>query len=130
MSELQELKNVFTGLQTLYETHFPKVDPALLHSLLIEIEKDLKKDPFYMLEIFTKPGTDTEKMRDYIMQRSGMVPSIHDYGTHYVVNQRLSLEILKGLSELDEVVEITGDYTGGVISSGASHEKRHPKEFQ
>lgn len=130
MSELQEIKNVFIGLQTLYETHFPKVDPGLLHSLLSEIEKDPKKNPFYMLEIFTKPGTDTEKMRDYIMQRSGMVPSIHDYGTHYVVNQRLSLEALKELSGLDEVVDITGDYAGGVISSGASHEKRHSKEFQ
>jgi hypothetical protein len=130
MSELQEIKNVFVGLQTLYETHFPKVDPGLLHSLLSEIEKDPKRHPFYMLEIFTKPGTDTEKMRDYIMQRSGMVPSIHDYGTHYVVNQRLSLEALKELSELDEVVDITGDYAGGVISSGASHEKRLSKEFQ
>ena len=130
MSELQEIKNVFVGLQTLYETHFPKVDPGLLHSLLSEIEKDPKRHPFYMLEIFTKPGTDTEKMRDYIMQRSGMVPSIHDHGTHYVVNQRLSLEALKELSELDEVVDITGDYAGGVISSGASHEKRHSKEFQ
>ena len=130
MSEFQEIKNVFVGLQTLYETHFPKVDPGLLHSLLSEIEKDPKRHPFYMLEIFTKPGTDTEKMRDYIMQRSGMVPSIHDYGTHYVVNQRLSLEALKELSELEEVVDITGDYAGGVISSGASHEKRHSKEFQ
>ncbi len=66
MSELHEIKNVFAGLQTLYETHF---------------------------------------------------------------NQRLSLEILKELSELDEVVEITGDYTGGVTGRGASHEKRHSKEF-
>jgi len=129
MSELHEIKNVFAGLQTLYETHFPKVDPELLHSLLIGIEKDPKKDPFYMLEIFTKWGTDTEKMRDYIMQRTGMVPSIYDYGTHYVVNQRLSLEALKELSKLDEVVDITGDYTGGVTGSGASHEKRHSKEF-
>jgi len=115
MSELHEIKNVFAGLQTLYETHFPKVDPELLHSLLIGVEKDPKKYPFYMLEIFTKPGTDSE----------GMVPSIHDYGTHYVVNQRLSLEVLKELSELDDVVEITGDYTGGVTGRGASHEKRH-----
>ena len=63
------------------------------------------------------------------MQRTGMVPSIYDYGTHYVVNQRLSLEALKELSKLDEVVDITGDYTGGVTGSGASHEKRHSKEF-
>jgi hypothetical protein len=130
MSELREIKNVFSGLQTLYETHFPKVDPGLLHSLLIAVQKDPDKDPFYMLEIFTKPGTNIEKMRDYIMQKTGMVPSIHDNGTHYVVNQRLSLEFLRELSELDEVEDIAGDYTGGVTGRGASHEKRRSREVQ
>lgn len=77
-----------------------------------------------MVEIFTKPGTDAEKMRDYIMQKTGMVPSIHDNGTHYVVNQRLSLEFLKELSNLEEVIDIAGDYTGGVTGRGASHEQR------
>ena len=77
-----------------------------------------------MVEIFTKPGTDAEKMRDYIMQKTGMVPSIHDNGTHYVVNQRLSLEFLKELSDLEEVIDIAGDYTGGVTGRGASHEQR------
>lgn len=33
-----------------------------------------------MVEIFTKPNTDSEAMRDYILQKTGMVPSIHDNG--------------------------------------------------
>ncbi len=80
-----------------------------------------------MVEIFTKPGTDAEKMREFIMQKTGMVPSIHDNGTHYVVNQRLSLEFLKELSDLEQVIDIAGDYTGGVTGRGASHEQREPK---
>ena len=90
----------------------------------MSIEENPEKVPFYMVEIFTKPGTDTEKMRGYIMQKTGMVPSIHDNGTHYVVNQRLSLEFLKELSNLEEVIDIAGDYTGGVTGRGASHEQR------
>ena len=35
MSELQELRNVFHGLETLYSTCLPKVDPVLLNDLLI-----------------------------------------------------------------------------------------------
>ena len=124
MSELREIKSVFLGLRTLYQTYFPKVDPTLVHSLLMSIEENPEKVPFYMVEIFTKPGTDAEKMRDYIMQKTGMVPSIHDNGTHYVVNQRLSLEFLKELSNLEEVIDIAGDFTGGVTGRGASHEQR------
>ncbi len=90
----------------------------------MSIEENPEKVPFYMVEIFTKPGTDAEKMRDYIMQKTGMVPSIHDNGTHYVVNQRLRLEFLKELSNLEEVIDIAGDYTGGVTGRGASHEQR------
>ena len=100
MSELREIKSVFLGLRTLYQTYFPKVDPNLVHSLLMSIEENPEKVPFYMVEIFTKPGTDAEKMRDYIMQKTGMVPSIHDNGTHYVVNQRLRLGIPQRIVKL------------------------------
>jgi hypothetical protein len=40
-TELQEIRNVFQGLETLYHTYLPKIDPALLHDILIrEQEKD------------------------------------------------------------------------------------------
>ena len=80
-----------------------------------------------MVEIFTKPNTDSEAMRDYILQKTGMVPSIHDNGTHYVVNHRLTLEFLKDLSNSEDVIDIAGDFTGGVTGRGASHEPRDHK---
>ena len=115
------------GLQTLYQTYFPKVDPSLIHSLLNSLQRDPEKSPFYMVEIFTKPGTNSESMRDYILQKTGMVPAIYDNGTHYVVNQRVNLEYLKELSEMDEVMDISGDYTGGLTGRGASREQRESK---
>ena len=32
---LRDIRNVFQGLQTLYETYLPKVDPILIHDLLV-----------------------------------------------------------------------------------------------
>ena len=34
-----------------------------------------------------------------------MVPAIYDNGTHYVTNQRLSLEALKELYDYEDVLE-------------------------
>jgi hypothetical protein len=42
----------------------------------------------YTVEVFTKKGIDSEKAKMYIIQKTGMVPSIYDNGTHYVTNQR------------------------------------------
>jgi hypothetical protein len=120
MSELREIKRAFQGLQTLYETYLPKVDPALINDLLSRQQKKPGDSPFYMVEIFTKPRIDEEAKRNYILSKTGMVPSIHDKGTHYVTNHRLSLDLLKELSEPDDVLEITGDYTGGLTGVGSS----------
>lgn len=124
LSAIKEIRNVFAGLQTLYGSYFPKVDPALIHDLLIRMQADPEKTPFYMVEIFTKPGTDSEAMRDYILQKTGMVPAIYDNGTHYVVNQRLTLEFLKELSDSERIIDVSGDYTGAVTGRGASRESR------
>jgi hypothetical protein len=34
--------------------------------------------PFYMVEIFTKEGTDSELMRNWIIEKTQMVPAIYD----------------------------------------------------
>jgi hypothetical protein len=63
--ELQQIRRVFQGLQTLYQTHLPKVDSVLIHDLLIR-ELNKKSDdtstlpPFYIVEIKTVKGTDQE----------------------------------------------------------------------
>src|SRR5919199_2232954 len=59
-SELQELRTVFHGLESLYSTYLPKVDPILLNDLLLREEAKSERAPFYMLEVFTKPGTNSE----------------------------------------------------------------------
>jgi hypothetical protein len=96
--------------------------------LLVQEEQQQQKNnpnvaaPFYMVEVFTKPGTDSEAMRNMIIEKTGMVPAIYDKGTHYVTNHRLTLEMLKEISDLEYIVEVTGEYTGGITARGASHE--------
>jgi hypothetical protein len=119
INELQQIRRVFQGLQTLYQTHLPKVDSGLIHDLLIR-ELNKKSDdssalsPFY-IEIRTREGTDQEIMKSMIFEKTGFLPSITENGTHYVANMRLSLELLKEMCESQEsILRITGDYIGGV----------------
>jgi hypothetical protein len=126
MSEVQEIRTVFQGLQTLYETYLPKVDPILIHDLLIREKEKSENAPFYMVEVFTKAGIDSEAMKNKIFERTGWLPAVYDKGTHYVNNQRLTLEMLKEISASDDVLEVTGDYTGSITATGASHEPRNP----
>jgi hypothetical protein len=124
-TELREIRNVFQGLETLYHTYLPKVDPVLLHDLLTrEQEEKSERTPFYMVEVFTKPGTDSEWCKRHIWKTTGFVPAVYDKATHYVTNMRLTLEILKTLQDFDFVLEVTGDYTGTLTGRGASHEPR------
>jgi hypothetical protein len=122
-NELKEIRTVFQGLQTLYETYLPKVDSSLIHDLLIREEDKSERAPFYMVEIFTKEGTDSEAMKNHIYEKTGMLPAMYDHGTHYVTNQRLSLEILKEICNSEDVLEVTGDYTGTPTGRGASHDR-------
>jgi hypothetical protein len=95
--------------------------------LLVREEEKSERAPFYMVEIFTKEGTNSDAMKNHIYEKTGMVPAIYDHGTHYVTNQRLSLEALKEISQSEEVLEVTGDYTGTLTGRGASHEPRKHK---
>jgi hypothetical protein len=54
-----------------------------------------------------------------------MSPAIYDNGTHYVTNQKLTLSVLKEISDSEEVIEVTGEFTGGLGSYGATHEHDH-----
>ena len=60
-----------------------------------------------------------------IIEKTGMVPDIYDKGTHYVTNHRLTLEMLKEISDLEYVVEVTGEYTDGITGRGASRLRRN-----
>jgi hypothetical protein len=80
-----------------------------------------------MLEVFTEEGTDSQKAKDFIFQKTGMMPAIYDNGTHYVTNQKLTLEMLKEISDSEDVLEVTGEYTGSIGGYGPSHEHLNHK---
>jgi hypothetical protein len=119
--EIKEIKRVYAGLETLYQTYFPKSEPYLIHDLLRRLKKNPNAPPIYMVEVFTKPNVDPEAAKNYVFDKTGMIPAIYDKGTHYVTNHRLTLEILKEISDSDDVLEVAGDYTGTITARGSSH---------
>ena len=99
-------------------------DPSLVHDLLLREQENPKVAPFYMIEVFTKPGTNSQAKRDLIFNKTGMIPAIYDNGTHYVANHRLTSEMLEEICKDDDVLEVTGEYTCGIGGWGDSHEHR------
>lgn len=98
-TELVRIKEQFEELQRGYREYLPKVDPVLINDLLLRQKENPHITPMYMVEVFTKPGLNTEEVRKYIISKTGMSPAIYDKGTHYVTNQELTLEILKEISD-------------------------------
>lgn len=53
--------------------------------------------------------------------------------THYVTNQKLTLEMLKQISDSKDVLEVIGEYTGDIGGLGPSHEQhsghRHTHDY-
>ncbi len=127
--ELNALRIQRKKLQAIYTQVLPKVVPGLIGDLLSrEMEYNQPSNnnaeaPMYTLEVFTKNGTDPEKAKNYIFQKTGMRPAVYDKDTHYVTNQKLTLEILKEISDSDDVLEITGEYSGSWGSIGPIHER-------
>ena len=130
-TELVRIKEQFEALQKGYREYLPKVDPALIDDLLLRQMENPHITPMYMIEVFTRPGLNTEEVRKYIISKTDMSPAIYDKGTHYVTNQELTLEILKEISDSEDVIEVTGEYTGGLGGYGASHEHTsHEDRFE
>jgi hypothetical protein len=119
--EINEIKRVYAGLESLYHTYFPKSDPSLIHDLLRRLQKDPNIPPIYMVEVFTKQGVNPEAAKKYIFEKTGMVPAIYENGTLFVTNQKLTLQMLKEISDSDDVLEVAGDYTGNITARGSSH---------
>ncbi len=132
---LQSLK-----LQEAYNTILPKVTPKLIRDLFARLQENPHiKQPIYMIEIFTKETKRKDRenitivndqFKEYLTSISGgSIPAIYDHDSHYVINMRLTFEILKKLNDIDFVLEICGDYTGTVTSVGAAREYR-PEELE
>jgi hypothetical protein len=123
MSKTTELlQNQFEELQKKYQQLLSKVDPNLLNDLLLRHLENPGVAPMYMVEVFLEPGIDSQKVRETILQETGVTPAIYDNGTHVAVHHTLTLEALERISNKEGVIEITGEYDTG--SWAASHEHR------
>jgi hypothetical protein len=127
LSKLLDLKEQFEQLQNKYQEYLPKVDADVINDLLTRQRENPVITPTYMLEVFTKEGTDSQKAKDFILQKTGMMPAIYDNGTHYVTNQKLTIEMLKEISDAEDVLEVTGEYIGSIGGYGPSHEHLNHK---
>jgi hypothetical protein len=119
------LRLQYQRLRETYRKILPKVDPELIDDLLSrEQQEEDPPDtrPMYTVEVFTREGVDTAVARWYIFEKTGMMPAIYDHGTHFVTDQRLTLEILKEISDSDDVIEVTGEYSDSFASNGPTHE--------
>jgi copper chaperone CopZ len=108
-----------------YEEVLPKVDPKLISDLLLrQMENPRSAPPIYMVETFLEPGTDTQKVRDTIVQETGMAPAIYDNGTHVAVRHPLTLDMLERISNKEGVIEVTGEYDTGTWAASHEHSRR------
>ncbi|NOJ30379.1 MAG: hypothetical protein DA328_09465 [Nitrososphaeraceae archaeon] len=119
MNELKEVRRVFQGLQTLYKTYFSKVDPALLNDLLTREQEKREEPTLYLVQMWTNDSSKKDFIKTYIVEKTGMMPSIHDNGRHFVTNHILNLELLKDFSDLENVTRIKGYFTGAIYGVGA-----------
>ena len=124
IGKLEELKTQTQNLGKAYRELFPKIDPAFVYDLILRLSENPDNNPpVYTVEVFTKEGTNPEKSKERILQTTGTIPAIYDNGTHYVSTQRMTLDMLKKLNDIDYVLEVMGDYTGGASSIGPRHDK-------
>jgi hypothetical protein len=120
------LRLQYQRLRETYRKILPKVDPQLIDDLLSREQQQEEEDPdyrpMYTIEVFTREGIDTAVTKWYIFEKTGMIPAIYDHGTHFVTDQKLTLETLKEISDSDDVIEVTGEYSGSFASNGPTHE--------
>jgi hypothetical protein len=123
MSNIEEIKRKYQEFQTACKTTLPKVDALLIQDLVIRQLQNPEKQSMYTIEIFSDGSRNMEDVRNDILAATGMVPSIHDKGTHYVINSKVTLETLGIIQKYPDVIEIKGEYTGGASSRGAAHDR-------
>jgi hypothetical protein len=117
--ELDLLRNTLFQFKSTCTRILPKVNPILIADIIERQQKN--PHPIYMLEVFTRSGVDSEQIKNIILEKVGVVPEVYDNGTHYVTNQKLTLEMLKEISDYADVVAVEGDYTGAITGLGSSH---------
>jgi hypothetical protein len=110
MSSVQDVIKEFTEADNAIKAVFSKVDPLLVVSLIFD-KKASKKD-IYTVELRLKPGQDTQRIRQDVMNRTGMTPGFYLDGTKMIVTHALDLEFLKWINDQDGIVSVKGSKYG------------------
>jgi hypothetical protein len=117
LSDIDEVLKKFDEFESSMSTHLEKVNPSLIVDMILRQKKDKNMNPLYTLEVFIKPKTNTEELRNRIINETGMVPAFYDGGTHVVVAHKIDFKMLKRINDIDFVERIKGTYAGGGMAS-------------
>jgi nitrite reductase (NO-forming) len=106
--------------QTACKTILPKVDPLLVEDMILHQQRSPQEQPMYTIDILSDGGRNPDDVKTDILADTGMVPSIYEHGTHYIVNQKICLETLEKIQKYPDVQEIKGEYSGSYASKRTS----------
>ncbi|MGC2574330.1 MAG: hypothetical protein WA364_22675 [Candidatus Nitrosopolaris sp.] len=123
MSNVEELRRRYQDFRTSCKTVLPKVDPLLIEDIILRQQEEPQEPLMYTVEVFSDGSRNPEDVKNDIVAETGMVPAIYDEGTHYVVNHKITLEMLERIQKHTDVQEIKGEYSGSTASRGAAHER-------
>jgi len=123
MSNVEELRRRYQDFRTSCKTILPKVDPLLIEDIILRQQEEPQEPLMYTVEVFSDGSRKPEDVKNDIVAETGMVPAIYDEGTHYVVNHKITLEMLERIQKHTDVQEIKGEYSGSTASRGAAHER-------
>lgn len=127
--EFGDLKKQYGELRGMYEKYFPKVEPKLVEELVsVGSDSADSKDRLYALQVVGKEGSSLGRVKQYLSDKTGRVPTEYEGGTHYVVNVYPTLDMIKDIQDFEEVERISGDYTFGSYSMHGVHEHRGEDE--
>jgi hypothetical protein len=108
----QDIQKKYDEFQKACKTILPKVDRKLIEDFLYRQQEDPDTKPMYSIEITTKEGLDTQKIKDLVWSKFGEIPDIDNHGTYYRIEHILTMGALKRLSDHDFVLNIKGSYMG------------------
>jgi hypothetical protein len=60
---------------------------------------------------------DSQALLNFIFQKTGMISTVYNNGTHYAISD--SSEVLKEISDSENVFEVTEEYIGSTASEHA-----------
>ena len=120
--QTEDLIRKFEAFQKACKTILPGVNRHLIEDLILHHQENPNIEYMYKIETFTRKGIDVNKIKKAILEKTGMVPEVYDDGTHYVVNQKLTLKTLREIVRCDQnILEVSGEYIGNVGLKESEH---------